>query len=547
MLKVIPLGGLGEIGLNSMVIEHGDEALLIDAGLMFPTATMPGVDVIFPDFSYLYANAQKLKGVLLTHGHEDHVGALPFLLRQLRLPVYGTRYTLGFLRSRLEEHGITADLREIEPRHPFPVGTRLTAEALRVAHSVPDAVGYLVKTPEGALIHTGDFKLDAEPIDDRPTDLERMGEAGEEGVLLLLSDSTGSEIPTETGSESEVARTFARIFPQADGRIIVALFASNILRVKHVLALAERLGRKVALYGRSMIRNVGIAQDLGYLSTPSDLLIPVEDTNRLPDSKVLIITTGAQGEPRSGLNQMATNPDAPVRIKAGDLAVLSSRAIPGNERSVGAMIDQLYWAGAKVAYAQIEPGIHVSGHASRPQQKRVLETVRPQNFIPIHGELRHLHLHLGIARELGMAPENLLLSKDGDVVAFEQGRGRFVGSVPYGRLMQDRSSGTTVSNEALREREKLIEGGMVVATVVLSRTDNSLLTGPQLVARGVGPEEESLLPRIAETARALFLELSPPVRGDDALVKEELVRSVRRAFKVTTGRRPAVMPVLVRL
>ncbi|MBU8894299.1 ribonuclease J [Corallococcus sp. M34] len=546
MLHVIPLGGLGEIGLNAMVLACRGEMLLIDAGLMFPSEGMPGVDIIIPDFTHLKQNASQLKGILLTHGHEDHIGALPFLLGEVPVPVYGTRFTLAMARQRLNELGIAADLREIDPRTPFPVGTQFTVEASRVTHTVPDAVGYIVRTPEGTVIHTGDFKLDPDPIDGLRTDLERWGEAGDEGVLCLLSDSTNSEVMEETGSERVVEQTFERLFREATGRIVVAMFSSNIHRVRHALTLCEKQGRKVALMGRSMIRNVELGRELGYLDFPDTLFIHLDSVAQLPANRVLVLTTGAQGEPRAGLSQLASN-DGALRLESGDLVILSSRPIPGNERSVGALIDQLHWRGARVVYAQVEPGVHVSGHASRPQQKRVLDIVRPRHFIPVHGEVRMLHRHLATAREAGLEPGRLLLAHDGDVVGFEDGHGRFTGSVPSGRILRDRFGGGMVTPDTLVERTRLAETGLVVAVIVIQRDTLKIAGGPQLSGQGLSAEEQGALPRVAEEARAFFSELSPQLRGDDALVREELTRAVRRAFKPYTARRPLVLPMVVRV
>jgi ribonuclease J len=419
-------------------------------------------------------------------------------------------------------------------------------EASRVTHTVPDAVGYIVRTPEGTVIHTGDFKLDPDPIDGLRPDLERWGEAGEQGVLCLLSDSTNSERTDETGSERVVEETFERLFTGATGRIVVALFSSNLHRVRHLLALCERLGRKVALQGRSMIRNVEMARELGYLDVPDSLFIHLDTVAQLPAHRVLVITTGAQGEPRAGLSQLAAG-DGPVRLDPGDLVVLSSRPIPGNERSVGALIDQLQWRGARVAYAQLEPGVHVSGHASQPQQRRVLDLVRPRHFVPVHGEGRHLHRHVATAREAGLQPAQCLLAQDGDIVTFEDGRGRFSGSVPAGRIFKDRFGSGVVTQDTLQERVKLSETGMVAAVVVLQRDNQKLVAGPQLSGQGLNLDEQVMLPRVAQEARTLFEGLSPQLRGDDALVREELTRAVRRAFKLYTSRRPLVVPMVVRV
>ncbi|WP_224241689.1 ribonuclease J [Hyalangium gracile] len=546
MLHVIPLGGLGEIGLNAMVLACRGEMLLIDAGLMFPSEAAPGVDIIVPDFTHLRQNASQLKGIVLTHGHEDHTGALPYLLSEVPVPVYGTRFTLAMARQRLDELGVVADLREIEPRTPFSVGSVFSVEASRVTHTVPDAVGYIFRTPEGTVIHTGDFKLDPDPIDGLRTDLERWGEAGEQGVLCLLSDSTNSEFTNETGSERVVEQTFDRLFREAKGRIVVALFASNLHRVRTVLKLAEQLGRRVALQGRSMTRNVEMARQLGYLDVPDSLFVPLESAPSLPPNRLMLLSTGAQGEARAGLAQLAAR-NGPVRLEPGDMVILSSRPIPGNERPVGALLDQLHWTGARIVYAQVEPGVHVSGHASQPQQRRVLDVVRPRHFVPIHGELRHLHRHLATAREAGLAPEQLLLAQDGDLITFEEGRGRFAGSVPVGRVHKDLYSGGVVTPEALQERTRLAETGLVVAAVVIDRSSLALMAGPQLSGHGLSLDEQVLLNRIADEARSLFLQLSPQLRGDDALVREELTRSVRRAFKLFTAKRPLVVPMVVKV
>ena len=546
MLHVIPLGGLGEIGLNAMVLACRGEMLLIDVGLMFPPIGTPGIDIIVPDFTHLRQNASQLKGVVLTHGHEDHVGALPFLLNEISVPVYGTRLTLGMVRNRLEEMGVRADLREIEPRNPFHVGAHFLVEATRVTHTVPDAVGYIVRTPEGNLIHTGDFKLDPDPIDGLRTDLERWGELGEEGVLCLMSDSTNSEHTTETGSERVVEQTFERLFRDVKGRIVVSMFASHLHRIRHVLTLSQQLGRKVATLGRSLARNIEMARQLGYLPVPDDVFISAEAAASLPPERVLLLATGSQAEPRAGLSQLASG-EGPLRLGPGDLVVLSARAIPGNDRAVSGLIDQLLWRGAKVVYPQVEPGVHVSGHASQPQQRRVLEVVRPRHFIPIHGELHHLHCHLATAREVGLSPEQLLLASDGDKLLFEEGRGRFAGSVPTGRIFRDRFSQGVVTPESLQERTRLAETGIIAAAVVIDRDTLSLMAGPQLSGQGLSLDEQVLLPRVAEEARTYFLQMSPALRGDDAHVREELARSVRRAFKQYTAKRPVVMPLVIKV
>ena len=547
MLHVIPLGGLGEIGLNAMVVACRGEMLLIDCGLMFPPAGHLGVDIVVPDFAHLRKNAALLQGILLTHGHEDHIGALPFLLSEVPVPVYGTRFTLGMVRHRLNELGVEADLREIEPRHPFRLGQHFTVEASRVTHTVPDAVGYILRTPEGTLIHTGDFKLDPDPIDGLRTDLERWGELGDEGVLCLLSDSTNSERTHETGSEREVEQTFERLFRDVKGRIVVGMFASHLHRVRHVLELARKLERSVVLMGRSMARNIEMARELGYLPGISDShFVPPEHAALLPPERTLVLATGSQAEPRAGLSQLASG-DGSLRLGPGDLVVLSARAIPGNERAVSALIDQFLWRGVRVVYPELEPGVHVSGHASQPQQRRVLDLVRPKNFVPIHGELHHLHRHLATAKEAGLAPERLLLAQDGDLLLFEEGRGRFAGSVPAGRVYRDRFGQGVVTQDILQERTRLAETGLIVAAIVIDRSSLQLVSGPQLTGQGLNLDEQAVLSRVASDAREFFLEMSRELRGDDARVREELVKGVRRAFRLHSAKRPVVVPVVLKV
>jgi ribonuclease J len=545
LIRLIPLGGLGEVGLNAMALEVEDELYLVDAGLMFPSADMPSVDVVVPDFSYVRERADKLKGVLLTHGHEDHIGALPFLLRDLNVPVYGTKLTLGLVGCKLEELGLEARLHEIHPREEVRLSDALSFEPIQVAHSIPDAVGLALRTREGLYLHTGDFKLDDTPLDGRPTDLARLAELGDEGVTCLLSDSTNAEVQGETPSEAQVAGCFERLFAQAPGRVVVALFASNLLRVQHVLDLSHRLGRRVALLGRSMQRNVELAVKLKTLQVPEGLLVPPEQAATLPKARVTVLCTGAQAEPRAALSQLLIADDRPIRAQRGDTIILSSRAIPGNERAVTALMDALLEKGVHLHYAALEPAVHVSGHASRAQQRRMLEHVRPRQFVPIHGELHHLLAHADIARSTGVPEEGILLSRDGDVLDFIGGIGKLAGTVPVGRIFASRDSGQSVNFETLEERELLAITGVVAAALVVTRDSLQVLSGPHLSARGVSREEEVRLGAVAQIARSLLDEISRERRGDEAFLREELGRSVRRAFKQELGRKPTVIPLLV--
>ncbi|MGQ0503837.1 MAG: ribonuclease J, partial [Myxococcaceae bacterium] len=479
MIKAIPLGGLGEIGLNSMAFECRGEMLLVDAGLMFPTAEMPGVEIVLPDFSYVREHLRKLRGIVLTHGHEDHVGALPYLLREVSVPVYGTKYTLRSLQHRLEEMQVSADLREYEPRSPVRVSDAFEVEPVQVAHSVPDGVGVLVRTPEGTVVHTGDFKIDETPPDGRTTDLQVLGEAGERGVVCLFSDSTNAESPGETPSESVVATTFTRVVGEAPGRVVVSMFASNVVRMRHLLELCQKVGRRVVLMGRSMLRTVELAREIGALSVSSGIFASPEEAAGLPPRQVLILATGSQAEPRSGLWQMLqpSDPPLPIRLQRGDRVILSARTIPGHERPISDLINQLIERGAEVIHARHEPGIHVSGHASAKDQRRVIDVVKPQHFVPIHGELRHLAAHSQIAREAGMEGSRVHLARDGDVLAFDEGRGGIVDAVAHGRLFKDRSGFGDSTPESMRERKLLSETGVVVAVLALDPSRKKIAAG----------------------------------------------------------------------
>jgi ribonuclease J len=547
MLKVAPLGGLGEVGLNTMVLEHGGERVLVDCGLMFPRGDQFGVDVVLPDFSLLTGDPDSFKAVVLTHAHEDHIGALPWLLRDFNVPVYGTPFTIALVRHRLEEVGVKADLREIEPKTRFKVGEQFDFEAVRVTHSVPDAVGLIARTPSATLIHSGDFKLDGMPIDGQLTDLTRFAEVGEEGVDVLMSDSTNSEVSGWTGSEQLVNDTFGRYFATATGRIVIAMFGSHLHRVRHTIELAQRHRRKVLLLGRSLQRNVELAQQVGILGKYPETLIPYEAAPSVPPSALVIVCTGAQAEPRSALMQLLNPEPGPLRIDRDDLVLLSSRTIPGNEPNVTVLLNRLLARGARVIYSSIEPGIHVSGHASRDEQLKLLETVKPRNFVPIHGELRHLHQHLATARSTGMAESKLVLMVDGDVAGFDRQQSARLGRVPFGKRLMRREGLAAISEATLAERRWLAEVGVIVAVVVLRMGSGTVLFGPTLHQHGLQGEEAAALTLAAEGARFNLSTLSEAMRGDDERVREEVVRGVRRVFKQLFGSRPLVMPIVARV
>lgn len=547
MLKIVPLGGLGEVGMNTMVVEHAGERLLIDCGLMFPRGDQLGVDVVLPDFSWVKESAESLKGIVLTHAHEDHLGALPWLLREVNVPVYGTPFTLALARHRLNEAEVEGDLREIGPRSPFRVGETFELEALRVTHSVPDAVGLHIKTPSATALHTGDFKLDGMPIDGQLTDLERVGELAEEGVDVLLSDSTNSEVAGTTGSESLVRETFERILGQTRGRLIIAMFGSHLHRVRHTIELARRFDRKVLLLGRSLQRNTELAQSVGILEKYDDVLVPFEAAPLIPASQLVILCTGAQAEPRSALTGLLNPEPGPLRLEPTDTVVLSSRTIPGNEPAVSGLINRLLARGVRLITATQEPGVHVSGHASQDEQRRVLQVARPRHFVPIHGELRHLHRHLALAKETGLRDEQLLLATDGDVLGFSGEGARTLGRVHAGQQLMRREGVGPVSEVALQERRWLAESGLVIAVVVMQLGGGRVLHGPTLQGHGLQSDELAALPFATDNARAALASLSEAMRGDDVRVREEVLRGVRRAFKQLLGTKPTVVPLIVRL
>ena len=530
-----------------MVLEHAGERVLVDCGLMFPRGDQLGVDVVLPDFTWVKEAAESLKAIVLTHAHEDHIGALPWLLRELNVPVYGTPFTLALARHRLTEAGITGDLREMAPRSKFKIGESFEIEPIRVSHSVPDAVGLAIKTPVATAIHTGDFKLDGMPIDGELTDLNRLGELGEEGVSLLLSDSTNSEVPGWTGSESVVKQTFERLFSSIKGRIVIAMFGSHLHRVRHAIELAKQFNRRVLLMGRSLTRNVELAQSAGILEQYKEVLVEFDEAPRVPSSQLLILCTGAQAEPRSALNNMLSPEPGPLRLEPSDTVILSSRTIPGNEAEVSVLINRLLARGVNVITATKEPGIHVSGHAARDEQRKVLEVTKPRHFVPIHGELRHLHGHLALAKEVGLKDEQLVLASDGDVLGFDVEGARTLGRIPIGRHLMRREGVAPVSEQALQERRYLAASGLVIAVVAMQIGSGKIHHGPVLQSHALQGDELAALPLATENARTALDELSEAIRCDDARVREELIRAVRKCFKQLLGTRPTVVPIVVRL
>jgi len=546
-LKVIPLGGLGAIGKNMMVLEYEGALLIIDSGLMFPDDEMLGIDLVLPDFTYVVENRDRVLGVLLTHGHEDHVGALPYLLKQIDVPVYGTRLTLGLVNSKLGEHGLQgkASLNEISPAKELTLGP-FRIEFLEVCHSIPDGVGLGIHTPVGTVIHTGDFKLDQTPIDCRITAMQRFAELGSQGVLLLLSDSTNADVLGFTAPESTVGDSFDSIFALARGRIIIASFASHIHRIQQVLDTAARHGRSVAVVGRSMVKNVNIASNLGYLSIPEGLIVRPKDIAALPDDRVVVLCTGSQGEPLSALARMASHDHALVEIVKGDTVVISARPVPGNETLVYRTIDRLFAAGARVIY-ETSARVHVSGHAAAEELKVMLNLVKPKFFMPIHGEHRHLYFHAELARATGMADENIFLLENGDILELQADRARVNGKVQAGMILVDGFAMGDLQNLVLRDRQHLASDGLAIVVVTLSAQDGKILADPEVVFRGFAHsgDMEKLAAGAAETVVEAMESARREQISDPSLLKTRVHDVVQKFLNKQAGRRPMVLPVLV--
>jgi ribonuclease J len=548
-LKIIPLGGLGEIGLNIAVFEYGDDVVVVDCGLMFPEPDMLGIDIVIPDISYLTDRVDKVRAILLTHGHEDHIGALPFVLRSLNPPIYGTALTLGFVREKLKEYDLDhkVDLRVVKPRDVVDLGI-FSVEFIRVAHSIVDGCGLAITTPEGVVIHTGDFKLDQTPVDGELTDLATFSRYGEAGVLALMADSTNVEREGYTLSEKLVGDAFDEIFPRCPQRIIVAAFSSNIHRVQQVVDAAARCGRKILLNGRSMIANVQIARELGYLRIPDDLLIDLKEMNRLPKEEICMITTGSQGEPMSALTRIAMDDHKQIKLEEGDTVILSSRFIPGNEKTISDLINHLYRRGAEVYHEKVSE-VHVSGHASQEELKLLQNLVRPRYFIPVHGEYRHLVKHSQLAQKLGLPKERCILAVNGDVIAFSNGEGCIIDQVEIGRVFVDGKGVGDVGNVVLKDRKHLSEDGMVVVIIGINQTSGEIIYGPDIVSRGFVFEDESQ--EYLDEAKKVVVDtlalVSTEVRSDWGEVKQEVRRVLRRFFNKTIERRPVILPLVLEM
>ena len=554
-VDIIPLGGLGEIGLNMMALECGSTVVVIDAGLMFPEAGMYGVDVVIPDFSYLRTRTEDIKAVVLTHGHEDHIGALPFFLREFNVPVYGTRLTLALVKEKLKEHQILSQtkLHEIAPRDRVTLEP-FTFEFVGVTHSIPDGVALGIETPAGLIVHSGDFKIEQSPVGGDKFDLLKFAEYGERGVLALMSDSTNVEKRGYTMSEQKIGAALRDIFQESPGRVIVACFASSLVRIQQVINAAAEFGRRVAFDGKSMVANVRLARELGYLNIPEDMEVPVGSLASYPDQQVTVITTGSQGEPMSALTRMAMNDHRKLKIKKKDTVILSSRFIPGNERAITANINNLYRQGANVIYETVSE-VHVSGHAYREELKLMLNLTQPEYFIPIHGEYRHLIKHKELAGQVGVQQAKCLLAEDGDRIRFDKDGGRIVEQVDTGRVLVDGKGVGDVGDVVLRDRRHLAEHGMVIPLVVIDEATGEIMAGPDMISKGFIFDEDASY--LLEEAKCLVLEVFDRLAEErmeaGALVVDvteiqvEVRRELKKFFYHILERRPVIIPQIIAL
>ena len=545
-LRVIPLGGLGEFGMNMMILELPGSAIVIDCGMTFPDSSMMGVDAVIPDMTYLRGIREKLVAIFLTHGHEDHIGALPFLLEFAHVPVYGMKLTLGFVEDKLEEFGLrsSADLRLLEPRKAVQAGD-FSVEPISVTHSIVDAVGLAIRTPFGTVVHSGDFKLDPTPIDGLQTDLRRFAAYGEEGVMLLLSDSTNAIVEGYSRSESVVGKTLENVFAGAKGRIVITTFASHIHRIQQIIDCARKVGRKVFLIGRSLVDNVETAERLGWIHFPRDARPGHNKPMDESPSKIVVITTGTQGEPSSALARIAFDEHRAVQVEPGDLVIISARTIPGNERKINNVIDHLYRRGAEVIHHEM-PGIHVSGHACREELKTMLRLVSPRYFIPVHGTLRHLVKHAQLADSVGVPRERIVVITNGEVAEFDGESSRVLEDrVPSGKVFIDGQS-EEVATVVVRDRQHLAEDGFVIVVAALDMQSGQLVREPEIITRGLVHVDESaeVLLQMRAQINELLAATSREEMQDPEIVQEKLRAMLKRFFRKKLNRRPMILPVV---
>ncbi len=546
-LKIIPLGGVGEIGKNMTVIEYGSDIIIVDCGMSFPDEEMPGIDVVIPDMTYIEKNAANVRGILITHGHEDHIGAVPYALQKLNVPVYATKLTIALIEQKLTEIKVDhADLNCVSPGDTIRLGC-FSVEFIKTSHSIAGACALAINTPIGTLIHTGDFKVDYTPIDGEPIDIARLAYYGSRGVLALMSDSTNVENDGHTPSERGIGKTFEHCFDKAKGRVIVATFASNIYRIQQIADVAISFGRVVCFQGRSMVKIAEIAKELGYLQLPDESVVEVGQLKKYRDDQICVITTGSQGEPMSGLFRMA-NSSHKVNVGKGDMVIISASSIPGNEKSVGRVINQLYQHGAKVIYERMAD-VHVSGHACKEELKLMLTLTKPKFFIPVHGEARHLYQHKELAEELGIPEEDIFVTEIGDVVELTRNKGRIAGSVTAGSVMVDGSGVGDIGNVVLRDRKLLSEDGIFTVVITLNKQTGALLAQPEILSRGFVYEKnsEELLKETRELVKAKAAQFEKNHRSSWSSIKNDIRNSIKNYLYERTKRRPMVMPIIIEI
>ncbi|MDD3438437.1 MAG: ribonuclease J [Clostridiaceae bacterium] len=548
-LKLIPLGGLNEIGKNMTAVEYKDTIVIIDCGLMFPDEEMLGIDLVIPDVTYLVKNKEKVKAILLTHGHEDHIGALPYVLPQINVPVYGTKLTLGLVENKLKEFGLLSLVERIivKPKDMVKFG-ELEVEFIKTSHSIADSVALAIHTPVGIIVHSGDFKIDYQPIDGELIDLHRFAELGKQGVLVLMGDSTNVERPGYTMSESTVGATFMELFRGAGGRVILATFASNIHRIQQAINAAAMFNRKVAVVGRSMVNVIGVATELGYINIPEGVMIEVDHIDKYPNDRIMILTTGSQGEPLSALARMSTAEHRKVTIIPGDRVVISANPIPGNEKLVSRVINQLFKKGADVIYESLVD-IHVSGHAYQEELKLLQALIKPKYFVPVHGEYRHLTQHAQLAEKMGVNKENIFIADIGTVLEFTKDSGRTAGTVVAGKVLVDGLGVGDVGNIVLRDRKHLSQDGLIVVVVTISKETGQVVAGPDIISRGFVyvRESEDLMEEARGVIKDALAKCEEKQITEWGTIKSEVRDSLREFIYERTKRNPMILPIIMEI
>ena len=545
-LKIIPLGGMGEIGKNITVIEYKDDIILVDCGLTFPEEEMLGIDVVIPDITYLIKNKEKIRGIVITHGHEDHIGGIPYLLKKLRVPIYGTKLTLGLLETKFKEHRLeNVSLNTVTYGDKVKLGV-FEVEFIKTGHSIPDSAALAIHTPVGIIVHTGDFKIDYTPIDGDIIDLNRFAELGKKGVLALMADSTNAERPGYTMSEKTVGDTFKRIFTGHTGRILVATFASNVHRIQQIINASEDNGRKIVLSGRSMLNTIGVSYELGYLKIKDGTLIDINDMNKYPSSEITIITTGSQGEPMSALTRIAAGEHRKIELQNDDLVIISATPIPGNEKTVSKVINNLVEKGTNVIYEALAD-VHVSGHACQEELKLIQTLVKPKFFLPVHGEFRHLKKHAELAESIGTPRENIFIMDNGNILEFTKDEATIGGKVPSGNILVDGLGVGDVGNIVLRDRKHLSEDGLIVVVVTMSKKERKVVAGPDIISRGFVyvRESEDLMEEARNIVKDVLLDCEKRNITDWATLKSNIRDTLRNHLYGKIKRNPMILPIIM--